>query len=66
MAATDKTAMDKSAEPVKAPEITSNHSSPLSICGVVIAKGETKPIPNFDPKNSVMKKWIAAKVIAVK
>lgn len=46
--------------------VTNNHGAPIMLAGVAIQPGKSEPVPDYDPKHAVVKKWLAAKVISVK
>lgn len=43
--------------------IKNGYQSPIEIKGVIIPVGESRPVPHFDPDNSVIKHWIDKGVI---
>ena len=47
------------------PVIKNNYTGPIAIKGVTIPAGESAPVPDFDPKQSVIPRWIEAGVIEV-
>lgn len=47
-------------------EVANKSTCALKVQGVLIEKGETKPVKNFNPDSAINKAWISAEMIGVK
>ena len=45
--------------------VTNLHGSPISLFGVELKPGQSKPVPGFNAKHAVMKAWLKAGVISL-
>lgn len=53
-------------EVAKPATVTNNSSCNLSIGGVLIEKGKTETVPNFDAETKINKAYLGSKMISVK